>query len=389
MKRLMTLIVAGILLVPVTGWADNFIQPVSGTMGACQFMNSSCPTHLGTDRMASENTDVFAISRGYAYYYKSNAGSFGGCNVNGVALWIKHRKENGQYFWALYGHIKNSIVTIETQVVTVNISPGQKIAEIADYYPCYNLDGTCGTSHCPHLHFGIWDSQTAPCGEPGSVRCNGWGYGSQGSFVDPNDFLAIQHPYPETPAYKATKTGQNTSVTPWLPAGGAYTLWVDYRNDGTVTWKNSGPVSGGYVELRSVDGGCNLYSSFCAYDAATWINRQGIGPALQASVPNGSTARFQFVARAANTSGSCVQWVAPWANGQCMDGWGGVNFTIQTDADAPTNNGPPVASPATNTVNSFSFSWPAYSDPRSGVKEYHWNINSVGDTLRAGIIPIP
>lgn len=284
-------------------YCTSYIPPGAYHPGVDLNSAGSCDDDRGTD--------ILAVANGRVVYV--DVSDWGG-------IVIQHNWK-GETWYSQYGHINTPLVAVGNDV-----TKGQHIAEMSDV----------GTT-CVHLH---WEIREADHPNPTvgdywicSVLRNS---GSVANYYeDPEAFVASHGAYTTTPDYMAVKTGQNVSTTPWLPAGGSYTLWVDYRNEGTVTWKNSGPVSGGYVELRSVDGSCTLYSSFCAYDAATWINRQGIGPAQQASVPNGSLARFQFVARAASTTGTCVQWVAPWANGQCMDGWGGVNFTIQTDATIP------------------------------------------------------
>ena len=399
MKRIMMLLVAGTLLVPafvhaqvvrdtipendgfgrsITPFAiqsipeatSGFRVPVN-TITAygnhfnqwddiyCTSYNPPGAYHPGVDLNSAgscdddRGTDILAVANGRVVYV--DVSDWGG-------MVIQHNWK-GETWYSQYGHINSPLVAVGD-----NVTKGQHIAEMSDV----------GTT-CVHLHWEIReaDHPNPTVGDYWTCSVLRSSTSVANYYEDPEAFVASHGSYSD---YRATKTGQSTSVTPWLPAGSAYTLWVDYRNDGATTWKNSGSVSGGYVELRSVDGGCSLYDSFCAYDAATWINRQGIGPALQASVPTGGTARFQFVARAANATGECVQWVAPWASGQCMDGWGGVNFTIRTDATPPD---PFTASvtPSTNNVNSYSFSWSASSDGNSGLKGYYWSVNGGGETF--------
>lgn len=299
-------------------------------------------------------TNILAIANGKVVYVDVS-------NWGGIV--IQHNWK-GQTWFSQYGHVNAPLVAAGDNVVK-----GQHIAEMSDV----------GTD-CVHLH---WEIRKA--NHPNPSVGNYWtcsilrNLALVGDYYeDPEVFVASHGSY-SSASFRAIKTGQNVSITPWLPANSAYPLSVDYRNDGSATWNNSGGT--GYVELRSVDGGCGLFDSFCAYDVGTWINRQRIGHAQEASVPYGSTAHFQFVARAASTTGTCVQWVAPWANGQCMDGWGGVNFTVRTDASGPVHDGVPTASPSTSTVNSFSFSWLPFTDNESGVKQYHWNIDGLGDNV--------
>src|ERR1041385_794940 len=177
--------------------------------------------------------------------------------------------------------------------------------------------------------------------------------------------------------YQAQYLGQNESVTPWMAPNTSRTMWVDYRNDGTATWSSS-------VELRSLTGSdpCVLTNG-CAYDPADWLTQQRITIANQSSVGPGGTARFQFQAKAASSTGSCVQWVAPWApGGTCMQGWGGVNFTVRTAATPPNPFAAPVT-PTTNNSNSFSFSWTASADGNSGLSGYYWHVNVGGETFTA------
>lgn len=315
--------------------AATFYQPVASyTMGSCQFLD--CTNHLGTDRMCSIGTDVVAISRAYAAYYKPDAGSFGGCGVNGVALWLKHRKENGTYFWALYGHVTNSVVTTANSVISVDIPAGARIADIANYFPCYALSGGCSSTGCPHLHFGIWDSPTAPCGESGSVRCNQWGYGSQGSFVDPNAFLSNQHPYPETlPAFATQYVNQYINGADINEVSGepgmTFTFAVAYKNVGTSTWLNTGgPTGTSYVELKSVN-----YPAGAVVDSwldpVGWLSgRQRVVACSPASVATNATATFSFQGAIPATSapGDYQVYFRPFHGTTGMDDWGGMYFLI-------------------------------------------------------------
>ncbi|MBI4092683.1 MAG: M23 family metallopeptidase [Candidatus Kerfeldbacteria bacterium] len=395
MKRLMMLFVAGILMVPGMGWTfDGADYPVGYPNGngwnrghgcfstSCTDFSCSdglgflepnnyggsigCVLHPGEDwnKNTGGNTDCGEIVRAMADGQVTSVPS----SCSWGTLVIRHDNVPGYgTLYSVYGHMDNAWPGI---VVGSNVQRGDQIGTVSDK----GLNG----APC-HLHFEIRSANLAACFFPtdsGGGNDEDW---VRARYIEPTVFINANRP--GAVQFAAQLVGQNVSITTWLPPNGTYTLWVDYRNVGSTTWENSGGVTNpNYVELRSVSGTCSLVTSFCAYDASTWTNRQRIGPAQQTSVPTNSTARFQFVARATSTTGECVQWVAPWYSGGCMDGWGGVNFTVRTDATPPTQ---PVASvdPSTNNTNSFSFSWTASTDEHSGFYRYYWSVNGGGETF--------
>ena len=94
-------------------------------------------SHLGQDIRVAEGKRVFAIADGVVLHNRMDVDGYGGFGFNGGGLIIKHQLSDGQYFTALYAHLKN--ISVGTTV-----EKGQKIAEIGPY-----AGGTV------HLHFGI------------------------------------------------------------------------------------------------------------------------------------------------------------------------------------------------------------------------------------------
>lgn len=93
--------------------------------------------HLGVDIKAAENDPVYAIADGVVVASRMDVGDYGGVNVPGGALIIKHWDDNNKPFIVLYGHVKN--INVKSKVFR-----GQKMAEIGPY-----RDGIV------HLHFGV------------------------------------------------------------------------------------------------------------------------------------------------------------------------------------------------------------------------------------------
>ncbi len=160
-------------------------------------------THIGVDLGASEGEPVYAIADGQVFYYGPAAecygGGGGGCDcVPGEVLFIRHRKADGNYFIAQYGHIQNVPTSLRYNKWWDRNGPwieaGAQVAEVGVFAPCRG----CSSARCDHLHFGIWDSN-----EP--IPPGYWGWGSAcwewptGCWVDPLPFLASQTPYGNPP----------------------------------------------------------------------------------------------------------------------------------------------------------------------------------------------
>ncbi len=132
-------------------------------------------THLGKDYPAFVGDSVQAIADGTVYAVYTSIGGFGGTNPsrNGSAIVIKHKKANGKFFYALYGHVLSNVST------NAKIKKGDKIGTVDHYYWGSGNE----QEDWPHLHFGIWDSET-------SFPTSQLGYGPDRSFVNPVNFLA-------------------------------------------------------------------------------------------------------------------------------------------------------------------------------------------------------
>ncbi len=160
---------------------NGFCWPVEGDdlLLMWRGVNDNFPGkfHLAQDIRANEGDDVYAIADVVEVLHKRmDVDCYGGLNsqdhcIDGGGLIIKYQLANGQYFTALYAHVKNISVSSETK-------KGQKIAEIGPY-----RNGTV------HLHFGIRF--------PFDDDDNRWaGYGTtELGFVDPINFLNTHYPY--------------------------------------------------------------------------------------------------------------------------------------------------------------------------------------------------
>lgn len=387
MKRLTMLLVAGILLGPVStkqAVASGWVQPVQyNSVGCCQFMQgcgSLCDDHLGIDWMVSSaGRPVYAMGTGYDVNYYSSAGSFGGCGVDGGALWIKHRKSNGSYFWALYGHTKNPVYT--SLLPGQTIPAGMKVCEVANYDPC------CPSGpNCPHLHFGIWDGTTYPS--------SNWGYGTQRSFTDPVAFM--QNTSPSDPPYHCTWDSQNPSDITVQP-GDIINIRVKYRNTGTQTWQNTGGVGvAQYVELWSCDANGAIVNSW--FEPVNWIgcpstcNDQRVTTCDEAAVAPDGLATFTFQAKVPDDApvGDVRVWFRPTHGGQVMDDWGGMNVFVHVRINPPGTNlsfeedaQAPSGVPDGWNVGGNGFSYPISGGPNSP-RYVQFTHGSSGETSSIG-----
>jgi murein DD-endopeptidase MepM/ murein hydrolase activator NlpD len=134
--------------------------------------------HLGHDFNAPLHTHVKSIADGVVY---DKIFTLSKCydpktrkEVKQNFIWIEHQLENGEYFYALYGHLEPDPSIIKG----TKIMAGQYIGKIVQ---CYFKNNNKYDS-VPHLHFGIWKSKSPP-------PIKELGYGDIRMFTDPIKFL--------------------------------------------------------------------------------------------------------------------------------------------------------------------------------------------------------
>ena len=331
--------------------ATGFSNPLAA-MTVVQPFGGSGGTHIGTDLDGTAGDAIYAIADGQVCFYDGSATAYGGgsgnCARDGAVLFVRHRKSNGDYFIAQYGHIQN-VSSAFQQITTYtengpSVSQGQKIAEIGVYTPKRD----CSLGRADHLHFGIWDSNN-------SIPMNSWGYSSdpcwtnpQGCWFDPMTFLVNENPYM---FYSCEFTSQSISpVGPYGP-GQLVTCQVRYRNTGSSTWHNDPIVHPeSYVELASTNEAGVPSESFFNFppDApdpdVNW--KTDIVPCTmqETSVAPGAIATFNFQGRVNlnATPGNHKIYFGPTHNGTVLPGWGEMHYPIVVSAGwvatVPTND---------------------------------------------------
>jgi len=189
---------------------ERFIQPCPDAGGYFSWLGGPNKNHLGHDYNApADTTEVKAIADGTTFkIFEIPAKCY--CPETETELsqpfvWIKHRLSNGQYFFALYGHIE----PYKNIKEGVEVKAGQGIGKIKECY-VWHKDKLVPA---PHLHFGIWNSESPPPMEK-------VGYGPARSFVDPIEFLKKNKPYIEQTTEISKTPPVITSplkITPALP----------------------------------------------------------------------------------------------------------------------------------------------------------------------------
>ena len=158
---------------------STFVAPCADAGGYRRFgwvdPNNPNRTHLGHDYNSPAETPVHAIADGIVVDVNLKMPGFGGSNPakDGPLLWIRHRTSTGEYFYALYGHIKPSKRKGQW------VSAGEIVGTIIPFYD--------GEDYLPHLHLGIWQSKASP---PTQLL----GYGPKRSFVNPLKFMETHQP---------------------------------------------------------------------------------------------------------------------------------------------------------------------------------------------------
>jgi hypothetical protein len=197
-------------------------------------------THIGTDLDGTAGDAIYAIADGRVCFYDGSAeaygGGYGSCAVDGAVIFVRHRKANGDYFIAQYGHIQN--VPLEFQQVVSYTTTGpevkqvEKIAEIGVFSPLFD----CSSGRGDHLHFGIWDSSNP-------IPMNHWGYTATpysycwtnpvGCWTDPMPFLTDENPYsfPYTSQFSDVYSRNGGSSTMGSAISGIYAYGPYLRED--------------------------------------------------------------------------------------------------------------------------------------------------------------
>lgn len=130
--------------------------------------------HLGYDIGAAENDPVYAIAEGTVISKSTN-----GWGTNNCCLVIRHRKYDGSYFLAFYGHVKSS----GSKNVNNSVYAGEQIGGIGHW-----TDGD-------HLHFGIRPGSNLPGSPWGREYIYNWNSTGSNGFEDPIVYIYKNLPY--------------------------------------------------------------------------------------------------------------------------------------------------------------------------------------------------
>ena len=104
------LVAVNLFCYSVYGEEEKFIEPCSDAGGYYGWLGSPGNNHLGHDYNAPSGTEVKAIANGIVFKVVEIAAK---CydpetkkEVSQPFVWIRHQLSDGQYFYALYGHIE-------------------------------------------------------------------------------------------------------------------------------------------------------------------------------------------------------------------------------------------------------------------------------------------
>ncbi|MBI3572666.1 MAG: peptidoglycan DD-metalloendopeptidase family protein [Candidatus Kerfeldbacteria bacterium] len=361
MKRLLIFLVAGMLMIPVAGWAqqvaDSFQLPLSNypindrclSFGGLNSGFQLCGKdgkHTGDDACEPIDTPVYAVANGRVKL----AGTHYTCPNWEYIIVIEHTLTNGSIVCSVYGHCPP-----EAGISAgVNVTKGQRIAHVTHL--------TCWPDHLHFaMHLGAYGGSEGVYQGwingymPDSTTCTAYPTAWPGEYVDPVVFVQSH----ETPAYHCNYVNQWVNGVDINEATGTpgttFTLAVAYKNTGTATWNNVGWISG----------------------------RQRVVSCTPASVATNATATFTFQAQipSSMTVGDYQVYFRPFHGTTGMDDWGGLYWLIHvtspgdvTPPTVPTNLS--VNPTGCSETNSFTFSWTASTDAgRSGLAGYEWQIN--------------
>ncbi|MFH1236203.1 MAG: peptidoglycan DD-metalloendopeptidase family protein [Parcubacteria group bacterium] len=146
--------------------------------------------------------------------------------------------------------------------------------------------------------------------------------------------------------YFAKWITQSTVPDPVDP-GEEVSLWVQYKNIGSATWRNTSGSD--YVELASCgtqgDAGESFFNYPCG-SAPGWLNCVVPTTMDESTVAADGIATFTFAGevRSDATPGMHYAYFAPYHDADAIQGWGGMNYPINV------SDPPPPLSPADNSM---------------------------------------
>lgn len=212
-----------------TGSSVNINPPCGKWLGR-DAANGGCyitgKYHIGVDIVAPQNSAVYAIADGEIILVSSGptSGWTSGSTTN-IGVFVKHRRADGTYFLALYGHIfPTGTINGQSKQLAVGdrIVAGQAFAEVGDW----NGDGD-------HLHYGVVPSTAIP--STGGGR--GWGMMANSLWDDPNTFVnPIQFIQTQSPWGSNTSTGSfglvATPITLTITQGESVSFVAEVKSNG-------------------------------------------------------------------------------------------------------------------------------------------------------------
>ena len=235
------------------------IDSYPNTGGYLGFEGQADPTHNGADFKAPVGVNVYAMLDGEVIR-SGEHGGFGSLNppTSGGVIIIRHKDKNGNYFYAVYGHLNRLIKDNDTGQPGEFVSQGQIIGTIRSFYN--------GDNFWPHIHLGIYVGSNFPT--------VGWGYSSDHTYWrDPKPWLdnncgtmvsCNQNLTLSSPANNAEFTKGNNLSFSWSSVANAsfYEIWIDnssgfgnpeigFNNGGSSNWVNNGIVGTNIFSLTT------------------------------------------------------------------------------------------------------------------------------------------
>lgn len=186
--------------------------------------------HIGYDIEVNVGDEVYAISSGTIVYIDRSL-DWGAGNV---ALIIEHKLQNGQKFYAIYGHIKSSLLTNQA------VEDGQLLGTIGNY------------SYGAHLHFGICLRDEVPRQNLGMLPIpEGWN-GDKNKldirgYTDPIKFITTQSPFNVkkvtiplvVPSPTPTETSKIKKIIKLVSTGPEYKIKKTIYIDAKWSWTDT------------------------------------------------------------------------------------------------------------------------------------------------------